>query len=366
MKMKNTVAVVILFTGLCASAWSFAQLGPTFDKVSRHQRGVGSAHMIHTSTTNGLSGSGSSITVSFQTGFDLSSISFGDISLSYGPTGNETVATILSAPTPIAWGASVSGQHVVLTHPNHATNGNIAPGDNMRIGIGSSNLVTNPSMVGTARIGIKLSTGESKTIAVPINDGDGVGAGADVETVSTPTVTIQWAVPQGRAGVPETNDDITFYITVRTADDSDDVILFTQSALAQTNADGTYTMSIVLTGIAPGTYDITIKGHQHLTAKLDNVALVGGNNVLNFTQLDNSSPKGSEVLIAGDVNGAGTDPATLGDDVVNSVDLTVLIDNLDEDDPTGNGYRANVNQDTVINANDLSLLIGNLDETGEK
>lgn len=194
------------------------------------------------------------------------------------------------------------------------------------------------------------------------------------DTVST-TVTIQggtlvsavvaWVTPQGRIGDVSTNSDVTFYLTVRTADDNDDVILFTQSSLATTNADGSYSIPIDLTDISPGTYDIGIKGHQHLTKVLDNVTLSAGQNTLNFTQTDNSASRGSEVLIAGDINGNGSTPATLGDDVINSVDLSTMLGEFEDDDATGNSVRTNLNQDVIVNSVDLGLLIDNLDEEGD-
>ena len=172
--------------------------------------------------------------------------------------------------------------------------------------------------------------------------------------------------PQGRVGSDQTNSDTTFYLTVRTADDSDDTILFTQPALVTANNDGTYSTAIELTGIAPGTYDIGLKGSQHLTRVLNNVTLVAGNNTLNFTQPDNSAGRGAQVLLTGDVNGGGTDPASLGDDVVNAVDISALLNVIDDDDLTGNNLRPNLNQDPVVNAVDLSWMISNLDVEGDK
>lgn len=183
---------------------------------------------------------------------------------------------------------------------------------------------------------------------------------------SDTTATVQWAMPQGRVGAAETNDDADFYLTVRTATNGDDVILATVPAatLLSTGVDGRYLTPEAL-GVSPGTYDIGIKGHQHLTRVLQDVTLTSGNTVLNFTQPDNSAPKGSQVLLAGDVNGAGTSPATLGDDVVNSVDLSTLLAVIDDDDLTGNALRPNLNQDVVVNSVDLSLMISNLDDEGD-
>jgi len=176
---------------------------------------------------------------------------------------------------------------------------------------------------------------------------------------------IQWAVPEMRVGAVETNDDAQFYLTVRTADNADDVILFTQPDLKMTNVNGTYLAAIDFTGIAPGVYDIGIKTSAHLTKVLDDVVLVDGVNTLNFSQLDNSAPKGAVVLAAGDVSNAGVDPASLGDDVVNSVDISIVLNVLDDDDLTGNNIRANLNQDVVVNSVDLSLMLSHLDEEGE-
>lgn len=179
------------------------------------------------------------------------------------------------------------------------------------------------------------------------------------------TATIQWAVPELRVGADETNDDTTFFITVLTADDSDDAVLFT-SDLNDTINDGTYLTPIDLTSISPGTYDIGFKGHQHITKKLDNINLTAGNNVLNFTQADNSAPKGTLELTAGDVNGDGTLPSNLGDDFVNSVDITVLLANFNNDDPTGNAERSNLNQDSIVNSVDLSIILANFNLQGDK
>ncbi len=180
------------------------------------------------------------------------------------------------------------------------------------------------------------------------------------------TATVQWAMPQGRVGAAETNDDSNFFLTVRTATNGDDVVLATAPAatLLSAGVDGTYVIPENLT-VSPGIYDLGIKGHQHLTRVLQDVTLVSGNNVLNFTQPSNAVPKGSQVLLAGDVNGAGTSPATLGDDVVNSVDISTLLAVIDADDLTGNVQRPNLNQDVVVNSVDLSLMISNLDVEGE-
>jgi hypothetical protein len=113
--------------------------------------------------------------------------------------------------------------------------------------------------------------------------------------------------------------------------------------------------------------DIFIKTDQHLAKKITTVLPVGPvNTTLNFTQLDNSAPLGDERLLAGDVNNTGTTPATLGDNVVNAVDLSVLLARLDDADATTKSIRSNFNRDPVVNSIDLSLLLKNLDVEGDR
>jgi len=177
-------------------------------------------------------------------------------------------------------------------------------------------------------------------------------------------VTIRWATPEKRVGASETNDETTFFLTFKNP--LTHGLVYT-TGLYDTANDGTYLAPItVLPGVSNGTYDIGFKGKAHLTKILRGIDLPSGLTNLNFTQDDNSISKGSIRLIAGDINGDGATPATMGDDVINSVDLSAMIANLDADDPTGNGIRANLNQDPVVNAVDLSLMISNLDKEGDK
>ncbi len=178
--------------------------------------------------------------------------------------------------------------------------------------------------------------------------------------------TVRWAIPEGRVGASSTNWDTTFYLAVRPADDADTSIIFAMDTLASTTVAGEYTTPITFTGVTnSSTYDVAFKSHQHISSKLNNVFLDAGNNSLNFTQPDNSIFVGPLRLFAGDINGAGDSPATLGDNSINSVDLSILLGNLDYDDPTTRGIRANLNQDTIINSVDLGMLIDNLDKEGD-
>ncbi|MCC6639475.1 hypothetical protein IT409_02870 [Candidatus Falkowbacteria bacterium] len=359
---------IIIFTLLCFCVGGFAyasSLVSLTDVVTRHAPSTASDHTILFTNHDGVDAPTEYFTIEFPAGFDLSTLLFSDFALSHGATGTENLETTASASSATEWGVSVSGQVITLTHPTTAT-GSIIGGEKVLVKIGTNaggvNQIVNTATLGSAIVRINTSAGEYGALAIPIAN-DQVGVLADVE--NDMYATIQWAVPEMRVGAPETNDDATFYIAMRTQSDVDNVILFTQPSLANLSNDGTYSTPIYLGSHTPGDYDLTIKTHQHLTKKLNDIAMVAGTNVLNFSTLNNAVAKGSEVLLAGDISNAGIDPATLGDDVVNSIDLSLALNVIDDDDPTGNVLRANLNQDIVVNSVDLSMMIKNLDMEGE-
>lgn len=203
------------------------------------------------------------------------------------------------------------------------------------------------------------------TVSVTVY-GATAGWNVTLQVISPVAGTVRWAIPEGRVGASSTNWDSTFYIAVRPADDSDQSIIFAMDTLASTTVAGDYTTAITFDGVTnSSTYDVAFKSHQHISSKLDDVFLEAGINSLNFTQADNSIFVGPLRLLAGDINGTGDSPSTLGDNVVNSIDLSVLLDQIDFYDPSTRGYRANFNQDVVINSVDLGMLIENLDKEGD-
>lgn len=175
-------------------------------------------------------------------------------------------------------------------------------------------------------------------------------------------VTIRWAVPELRVGASSTNDDAGFFISLLQPGTHTAIAY---SDMATTSNDGTYATTTLLDAPA-GTFDIAIKTHQHLTKIIHNLALSSATTTeLNFTNPVNLvGIYGTGTLLAGDINGGFT-TSTLGDDVINSIDLSLLIPELDQDDLTGNANRANLNQDIVVNSVDLSMMLKNLDLVGE-
>jgi hypothetical protein len=179
----------------------------------------------------------------------------------------------------------------------------------------------------------------------------------------TSTVAIKWAVPELRVGTGGTNDDAIFYLSIYEPGIKEPI--YQMPYLENTDAAGLYLNPIEL-GVAPGIYDIGIKTHQHLTKVVGRFELKAEGSMVNFTQTTTSMEYGQLRLVAGDVNGSIAEPGLMGDDVVNSVDLSVILDELDADDPTTRAQRSNFNQDTVVNSVDLSIMLKNLDSEGER
>jgi hypothetical protein len=163
-----------------------------------------------------------------------------------------------------------------------------------------------------------------------------------------------------RSGASGTNYDTKYIFSV--LNPGNHQAYYSSPDLLTTNNAGVGSPYVTLTGIAIGTYDITIKTPAHLTQILDNVSLQTGENFINFTNPANLPQIGSQALTAGDINGAGTSPLTLGDDVINSIDLSILLQNFGATDTTGNDIRANLNQDSVVDQADLNILLNNLDK----
>lgn len=183
----------------------------------------------------------------------------------------------------------------------------------------------------------------------------------------TAFLSILYSAPQGRVG--SDNDDSIFYLTVRSATNTDDQIIATQVDLATTSVAGSYAGVIAIPGVfLPGTYDIGMKTDQNLTKILQDVPLTASPVTLNFTATSTdyaSTTRGTEVLLTGDVSDLGISPDTLGDDVVNVVDVNLVVASLDATTTPDTKLREDLNQDEVVNVVDITLQVGNLDKNGE-
>jgi hypothetical protein len=97
---------------------------------------------------------------------------------------------------------------------------------------------------------------------------------------------------------------------------------------------------------SPANYDVAIKALSHLRKVLANVPLTEGINPVDFTQ------GGSFYLLAGDTKYPQ-------DDQVNSLDLSVLLNDLNTSDEI-----SDLNRDTGVNSLDINILIANLMKMG--
>jgi len=112
-----------------------------------------------------------------------------------------------------------------------------------------------------------------------------------------------------------------------------------------TNKYGQGVINLLYSEIVPdGKYNILLKGTSHLTKKYA---------LMNFSHISENfdfRPYGD--LLAGDIN-------PVRDDIVNSLDMSLLIGRLGE-----NEYVTDLNQDAIINSLDLSILEYNLSKIG--
>lgn len=340
-----------------------AQLTFFSDILSSHTINANSNHTIVFTTPSGVQ-AGETITIVFSSSFATGTVDYTDIDLE----DDSVDLNLADLPSGSTWGVAFSGDTLTFT----SDTGEIASGSTITVEIGTNatfqvsgdESMVNPSSMGNYLINIGGTFGDVGGGVVYVTDNNQMTVTALV-LGGNAKATIQWAVPELRVGIVETNDDAEFYISVHTAVEGDGVVLFTQPDIATTTVSGTYPVEIELTGISSSTYDVFIKTDQHLSKKLNDVLLINDVNILNFTQADNSAPKGLLVLVSGDVSGDGNSTATFGDNVVNAVDLSILLNILDEEDPTTRGIRSNLNQDTVVNSVDLSMLIENLDKEGD-
>lgn len=148
-------------------------------------------------------------------------------------------------------------------------------------------------------------------------------------------------IPEKRSPLVDNNDS---HVTVEVRATGSTVPLF--SALVDTDVDGEY--HGLLTGLAPGLYDVTAKAYSHLRRKLSNIAL-GDSVTVDFTAA------GTDPVLCGDVN------LLLGDNKVNSLDMTILVGQWFVNDE-----RSDLNQDGIVNSIDMTNMVTNFNLEGDE
>lgn len=263
-----------------------------------------------------------------------------------------------------AYGYAISGHAITLTM---AVNETVSAGATVELLVGRELGIVTPNSYGTAIFGARFYNPQSQLIG-----------GVQAVTVIAPPITVSASASSSNPIIrilnlrPELTSNslgaqylTNFFVTVRyaagfgsgsTANNSN---VYRDQTTRAGDADGNLSTPIVLTGATDGTFDIHIKTDQHLSRALREITLVSGTS----TDLDYSTT--TLYLLGGDINGDGTIPDTLGDDVANAVDISLLTSALDGEDPNGVSVRANLNHDEVVNSVDLSILLKNLDMEGD-
>jgi len=159
------------------------------DVVSRQEPSAPSNHEIRFITPTGVDAPSDTITVDFPSGYDLSSIGFGDIDLFHGPiTGFETSETLGAIAAPGVWGVGVTGRKITLTAPTDALLGEIASSDVVFIRIGTNatggiNQIINPTASGNSfTLAIGGTFGDSGGIDLLVGSGNAISITATVPT----------------------------------------------------------------------------------------------------------------------------------------------------------------------------------------
>lgn len=193
-KIKKFVALVAVFAMVL---WSFnllisgvfaATVTSASDTMTRHAQSTSADHTIEFDTSSGVA-EGETITLNFESDFDLASIVEDDVDVADDAADLTTAADCTGAEEA---GVSVAGQ-VLTIEICSGDGGAIAGGSTVEIEIGShaaasgsgSNQILNTSTTGSKDITIGGTMSDSGIISVPIVDSDQVTVNAEVGTTMT-------------------------------------------------------------------------------------------------------------------------------------------------------------------------------------
>lgn len=189
-RVRQSVALVLawlLVPLLCQAA----TLANRTDVMTRQQVSQSSNHAVQVTTPTGVDANTDTITVTFPSGFNLSTIVVGDIALLHGPvTGLEVTEVLAVTPAAGVWGAVRSGQVITFTAPTDAALGEIAASDIITIRVGTNaggiHQITNPTTAGTYNISFGGTFGDDGGISVPIINPGSIDISATIASTSTP------------------------------------------------------------------------------------------------------------------------------------------------------------------------------------
>ncbi len=161
------------------------------DTLSDLKISQSSNHTVFFQTLTGVDATSDTITVSFEIGFNVSGLDYGDVDFSHGPTtGTETEETLAAVAAAGTWGASFSGQTLTLSAPTDAGGSEVAASDFVVIEIGTNATtgsqgdtpIANPSSTGSYRVFIGGTFGDEGRAAVSIVSDSQVAVSATITT----------------------------------------------------------------------------------------------------------------------------------------------------------------------------------------
>lgn len=209
-RLLSIACLTFLFFGIASSrAAILAYISDTLDSQTI---GEASDHTLTFITPTGVDATGDTIVITFS-GFDLSTIIAGDIALSHGAVGTETVETIAGAPGVGVWGASVAGSVLTLSPPTDAALGEVVASTTVRVLIGTNaggtNQITNPATAGNYELTINGGFSDTGAMGIAIVDDSQVA------------ITASYPPPSGGGSSGGGGDGIPPYIfNVRTSSTS--------------------------------------------------------------------------------------------------------------------------------------------------
>ncbi|MFQ5574739.1 MAG: hypothetical protein ACE5E0_03835 [Terriglobia bacterium] len=199
------IAVVLVVRAVSAQA---GELTGT-NRMSSSKAGGAADHTIIFTTASGVDSSTDTITLTFEVGFSIGSISFRDVDLA--DDGVEKVLAARAAPG--TWGAGVSGQVMTLTPPTDAPPREIAPSSLITVRVGTNatageigaNQITSPDSAGSYEVAVGGGFGDRHSLPVNVTDNNQVMVA--VEHASCISLTI--ATRPGADGTSSTSAVVT-------------------------------------------------------------------------------------------------------------------------------------------------------------
>ncbi len=164
--------------------------------MTREKVSTASNHTIKFTTPTGVA-AGQTMTVTFPAGFNMSSIVFGDVDISWGTTtgleNNDTAAQALAAnPAGATWGAAVAGQVLTITSGTStipATNKVIIEiGTNATYGGTGTHQITNHATPASYTLTLGGTFGDSGTMKIVVVTNEQVAMDGSIDPSLTFTI----------------------------------------------------------------------------------------------------------------------------------------------------------------------------------